>query len=475
MMNVTEETADVAASALTENAADLEAAIPSAPERDAYRKRAADQVAVLQMVEHVLSGIEREVSGTPCEEFDTIGAKKALQLFLHTAEDPDSEDHAEADYLFQQEIESWSAALAERDAAISPAQLRRFCENSVPVLSSQALLALGRFYRNGAFAEPARAKFELIMTRLFARDVGDARRRLLFEKHEMVGHIAKLYDDWSSIGLFSAGSDQAAVARCMAKFESFELEADNTANLDKWFRDDLFGRLRSTKSDLRELFFVPEVVAAAVECNLKVGNRYVELVGKETGRFGAKFVEGKYGSTCDDAAADTLGKTMPLSELVRLESDSQPAPPVMSTDKVRIDVSSRRSAPRRSGKRGLPGVSKIWVSALAAAIVISFGVYLWSERFAGGESTSATVAAAVEFQNPEMSRHFSKMRMANETLYGIAEPAYLSLNPEQKRAFLNQALDVVLNEKQLRKINVMNAKGRTIAFATKKQIDLIEH
>ncbi|HLA95374.1 MAG TPA: hypothetical protein VK612_06615, partial [Pyrinomonadaceae bacterium] len=138
-------------------------------ERDFYRKRAMEEVSSLQMVEHVLSGIEREHMKMAPETYDDLAVKKALHKFLQVTSDVSSDEHSESEYVLMQETENWYSALAKRDSNISVANIRRFCENSRPILSSQALMALARFYRNSPYSEPVRGKFDFVMTRLFSR------------------------------------------------------------------------------------------------------------------------------------------------------------------------------------------------------------------------------------------------------------------------------------------------------------------
>jgi hypothetical protein len=151
-------------------------------ERDFYRKRAIDEVSSLQMVERIISGIEREHMKMVPSSYDDLEAKKALHRFLQAPGDSATSDYAEAEFQLMRETEAWSSALSNRDQKISVSNLRRFCENSRPVLSSQALLALGRFYRNASYSELSRAKFDLVMTRLFSREIEDEKRRLLFTR-----------------------------------------------------------------------------------------------------------------------------------------------------------------------------------------------------------------------------------------------------------------------------------------------------
>src|SRR5690606_10232902 len=154
-----------------------------------FKKRAEGEVASLQMVQHVLSGVEREHMKSAAMPFNDLKVKKALHDFLQESESPNSEKAKEAEFELLEQTQDWFASLAERDREISVANIRRFCENSRPVLSSQALIALTRFYRNAPFSEDTRSKFDFVVTRLFSKDLGDGKRRSLFERNDSIGHI----------------------------------------------------------------------------------------------------------------------------------------------------------------------------------------------------------------------------------------------------------------------------------------------
>lgn len=62
-----------------------------------YRERAAE-VSSLQMVEHILSGIEREQMKVLPKPYNDLDAKKALHSFLQITADVNSAEHAQAEF-----------------------------------------------------------------------------------------------------------------------------------------------------------------------------------------------------------------------------------------------------------------------------------------------------------------------------------------------------------------------------------------
>src|SRR5688572_13189133 len=82
-------------------------------DRDFFRKRAMDEVASLQMVEHVITGIEREHMKIVPDSYDDLPAKKALHRFLQVQGDPTTSDYAEAEFQLMHETEAWTTARSE--------------------------------------------------------------------------------------------------------------------------------------------------------------------------------------------------------------------------------------------------------------------------------------------------------------------------------------------------------------------------
>jgi len=291
--------------------------VEPAEEKDFYHKRAIDEISCLQMVEHILSGVEREHMKTAPAAFDDFEVKKALHKFLQVPGGPHLPEKAVAELLLLDETQKWSAALSARDRRVSVANLRRFCENSKPVLSSQALLALARLYRNSPFSEDARKKFDFVMTRLFTREIGGEKRRLLFQRPEMTAHIKTVYENWSSNLLYATDEDEGDVSLSVTRFDDLAIEAETAETFDELLDVDFFNKVRIYKEELGDMFFVPEVASAAFECNLRIGNKYIELIAIERAAAGIETIEKKYGFTYDQIVSNAAGKTLNLVNLLR--------------------------------------------------------------------------------------------------------------------------------------------------------------
>ena len=371
--------------------------VPKKPahDRQFFQKRAVDEVASLQVVEHVLTGVEREHLKTVPKAYDDLNAKKALHAFVQVSENVNSEEHAQVEFLLMQETESWCLALAERDRNISVAHIRRYCENSRPALSSQAMLALARFYRNLPYSESVRGKFDFVMTRLFSKSADGERRRLLFGRDEMLEHLTKLYSDWSSIPLYAADDDDSNILLTALSFEELAVEAESAETFDELIKSDFFGRQRLFKESISELFFAPIVTVGAIECNIRIGNVYVDLIDRERQKSDVASIESKYGDLYDQTISDAAGRTLDLVDLLRavpvrsvpvqVEMEPERIEYVKTPEPVVVEPPRKIAAEPASFVRRMFtnafSVNK-WLLIVAIALAAMSVVYVWADLIA---------------------------------------------------------------------------------------------
>lgn len=443
--------------------------------REAHRRRAMDEVSSLQMVEHVLTGIEREHMKMSPQAFDDLEVKKSLHKYLQVGAAVDSEEHSQAESQLYVETEKWFSALAKRDNNISVANVRRFCENSRPVLSSQALMALGRFYRNSPFNEAVRGKFDFVMTRLFSREIGDEKRKLLFGRFEMLGHIKTLYSNWASLALVAAGDEESnpSIAAAVAGFEEFVRESEACGTFDSLIESDFFNRVRLFKESSAELFYEPGVLAAAMECNVRLGNRFVELIQKERTESGDVSVEEKYGYTYDTIISGAASKTLLLIDLLR-EGD-EAAGKAQESDKIEVRKSEPKiyefeRAPVDEG-RGMFAVNKWLLLVTVLVLALSGGVYFWSEN-AASVDTGIEVAPSVDLAGSELAQHIREASSSNGTLYGVMQPTWDALPEDDQKQFLSKTAEFA-RAKGMKKVNLLNNRGRTVAYVYGDKMEVL--
>ena len=392
-------------------------------EKEFYQKRAVEEVSGLQMVEHVISGVEREQMKALPQPYDDLAVKKSLHAFLQVKDDVKSSEHSEAEFLLMQETENWCSHLSFRDKRISIAHLRRFCETTKPPLSSQALISLARFYRNLPFSESVRNKFDLVVTRLFSKDIGGDKRFLVFNRLELSGHLTELYAEWSSIQFYSSDENDGEIKQTVQQFEAFIKEAETVKTFDELIENHFFTRLRDFKDTTHELFFAPSVAAAAVECNIRIGNRYVDLIEQEREHSDAENLQDKYGFLHDQAISDATSKTLQLVELLKEKQaetvEAEPDAAHYKTVKPEKVVPSQKSAPFFT----LVGVNR-WLLALTILVaVVCGGLYYWANFYADDVKVSANVEK-ISLEGSPHAAYFQTARLSNETFFAVVLPEW---------------------------------------------------
>ena len=457
--------------------------------REFFIKRATSEISSLQMVEAVLSAVERERMKIVPRSYDDLEAKKALHVFLQLAGDVETEKHKQAEFDLLRETEAWCSALAKRDREISVTNIRRYCENCKPMLSSQAMLALARFYRNLPYSESVRGKFDFIMTRLFSRPTDDEMRLLLFTRDEMLGHIKTLYAEWSSIPLYSADGEESNIALTTLSFEDLTREAEAAVNFDDLIISDFFGRLRLFKESIAELFFAPSVTAAAIECNVRIGNKYVELIERERRKSDAATVHDRFGEIDDQVVSEAAGRTLELVNLLRERVasedhvDSEPeAHDEVEVLEVRYDHQAEEAAEVESGTAKASGavarafeavrsVNRWFLIAAVVMIIASVGVFVWGNYFAEPK-VSSTGVKTLSFQGTDLADVVKTAKLSGDTLYVVAQ-ANLDQMSKEKQTEVLQKLYQAGNEKGWVVVNLMNSEGKTVGYITPNKVEVL--
>ena len=446
---------------------------------DFYRKRAMDEVSSLQMVDLVLSGIEREYMRMVPVTYNNLTVKKALHTFLQVEGDPGSAEYAEAEFELMHETEAWSSALSERDHNISVANLRRFCENSRPVLSAQALLALARFYRNAPYSEGTRSKFDFVLTRLFARETEGAKRRLLFGRTEMIGHIKTLYANWSSVALYSTSDESPKVRSILAGLDDRIGEAESATTFDQLIEDSFFKKVNEFKEGTGEIFFAPEVVAATIECNTKIGNKLLDLIRLERERTSAHMVQQKYGAEYDHLISAAAGKTLHVVDVVNNLLDTDPVEeelldpePQVAPKFVSRPVREVVHEPRRPFLSfNLFGVNKWLLLTTILIVLASTGLYIWADG-PSTETSATEVAKDISFEGSPLKEYMRTGRATAETFYAITLPSWDELTEARKKEVLKQTLEFAAKNGQKR-VQLLNTRGRNVGFASEARSEIL--
>jgi len=457
----------------------------STTEKDFYKKRASGEVSSLQMVEHVLTGVEREYLKMVPVAFEDFAAKKALNFYLQTVENDNAAERPEAEQGLMRETEAWCSTLAERDRKIPASSLRMFCENSKPALSSQALLALARFYRNLPYSEPVRAKFDFVMTRLFSKAAPFEKRACMFSAEDTVLHIMTLYKEWSSVPLYSAADDESGVLLTALGFEDLANEAVSASTLKQLVAGDFFDRLRIFKESSSESFYAPAVMAAAIETNVRIGNAYVKLVDRELAASDAEKVQANFGDINDTEISDALARTLDLRELVRerpreienidIDDDTdEAASPAAKKAVVKKKKDKGKSVLEKVPVLGrvfdsVFSVSKWYVLICGLLIAGTIGLYIYTE--VGADGVTSKGVQTIDLQTSPLAEHIKAARISENNFYGQLNPSWDGLPKDKRLEFLQKVYDVA-KEKGAKQATLIGTSGKIAGFASATRMEV---
>ncbi|MBK6722146.1 MAG: hypothetical protein IPG58_02360 [Acidobacteria bacterium] len=453
--------------------------------KEFFKKRAMTEVSSLQIVEHIITGVEREYLKVVPKAYDDFKAKKALNNFLQIPDGVNTEEHAEAEFELLQQTEAWCSALAERDKNVPVSALRQFCENTRPALSSQALLAAARFYRNLPYSEGVRSKFDFVITRLFSRANENEQRVALFSREETLNHIKKLYAEWSSVPLYATNDDDTDVVLAALSFDDLAIESENAASFDQLIQTNFFGRLREFKESISELFFAPSVTAAAIDANVRIGNSYVKLISFEREKMDSDTIQSKYAEMDGDVVSDATARTLELVDVLKAprlerqqdeanvdtdesrESDYQGEPP----EKI---VQSKKKADPRAMLGGIKeqilGFNKWVLIGCALLVLATGGLVVWSNYFAKPSVSNAGVVA-VDFANPTIDAHIEKAKVSNTMLYAQMKESWETLPKEKRLEILKMMYDGGAT-RGFNQVNLIDKDGKAIGFASPNRLEV---
>ncbi len=431
-------------------------------EAEFYRRRATGEVAFLQTVESAFAGVEREQLKIIPKPFDDLKVKKVLHLFMQASDDVKSPEFGKAEAELLRETQNWYASLSARDARFMTAHLRRFCETTRPQLSSSALAALARFYRNAPFSETIRSKYDLVVTRLFSKETDENRRETVFTHDELIKHIQELYAEWSSVSLYPTEENDPELLQILQKFGDFTTEANDSQNFDALIDANFFNRVRLFKENTNESFFAPTIVAAAIESNVRVGNRYIELLDREKIIGNVANLENKYGLSHDQAISEATGKTLSLLELLRQRKavlkTVEPKPvPVAEQKEAESKIAARHTSPA-------PAKSKKWMVSVVILVAIALTAFYLGTKSNVGKTTESAGVPKINLENSMMKDFLSEAVVEEGTLKGVVLPSWNHFTAEKKKDVLKQIVSFGA-EKGFGKVQLDNKDGKMVGSA----------
>lgn len=246
----------------------------------AWLKARQEEIRSLQLSEQYLARIEQTASSAQVQTEKPAALTEAVEKLHQEIGRGNTAQVVEARDTLSSELQFWRLTISRRDARITAAELRRFCSRRETAPDTQTLAALVRFYRSLTHISQAWSKYDLVTTRLFALRDEKQRLRLRFNREQIITHLRRMsatWDESAHVGYAQGMPPDEAAAR----FAEFISELNGLTRLDEMINCRLLDRLRAFKSSLGQTFYLPEITAAAIECNVAVSARFTTLLEQE--------------------------------------------------------------------------------------------------------------------------------------------------------------------------------------------------
>ena len=238
---------------------------------------------------------------------------------------------------------------------------------------------------------------------------------------------------------------------------------------------DFFKRFRTIKQEAKESFYEPAVAAAAIECNVRVGNRYLELIEMEHHTSEEGELQEKYGMFHDNLISNATSKTVQIADLLD-QLQKRPKPPEFDVTSWEYVSDAKRKdgesgAKNRKKKYGwLLGVNKYLLAAAIATILMTAGLYLWVENLDARAEGSNNVVQ-LDMSGLDFKEYVTAARISNEALFVITSPNWTSASKAKKEEVVMKMVSAGQN-RGYKKVHVLDNQGVVVAAGTENNIEV---
>ena len=239
--------------------------------------RFSDEALALRITEKFLSELGRTTMRYTHEMFDVSAIKKLLGEVRADTNSANADSRKILEGRLRNELDRWRNVLVKRDSGVQAYEIRRFCDSVRGSLDSNIFFALARFYRGMTLDAQSQSKFDLVITRAFEGSRKGRIRKSKFNRVQITSEIRQLFSEWDEPGRSNQFGGASAITIIEA-FDGFIKEVWSLEDFESLVESNIFERVREFKRGLGASYFQPECVAAAIECNLVVGNAFAELL-----------------------------------------------------------------------------------------------------------------------------------------------------------------------------------------------------
>jgi hypothetical protein len=441
---------------------------------EASCRRALDEVSALEMSQQILAMVEHSMQKTAPQDYNNAGVKKYLHELFGLSSDCAPEEVNGMEFIFWQEVQLWRSALSQRDSFISVSDLRHYCENSRPPLSEQALLSLARFYRGLSASEKTTSKFDMIITRVFSREEEDGRRRLSASRTAVAESLDEYYKEWLGISPQNV-IEEEKIIEAIRSFNELIAKAEKADSFEVLVGENFFGNVKDYKKGLNKILYAPEVAAAAIDCNIRIGNRFIELLDKYKEE---KKAQGRAAEPLDPALEQSVSETTNRSlkavyeakkHFAKIEEQRERQRQLEKETFAMPEITT--VAPKKTARaEGILGINKWLLIVGLFGVLLSGMLYLWVEY---GVSDNASGKSAQKLNEKELpgGEYLTAARVNNNAFFGIVTTKWNSLTEDNKKKVL---VDLVSagKDKGYSQVSLLNTEGKLIGRASENGTNL---
>ncbi len=440
----------------------------------------------LQIVDYIFSSIEKKKGSHYPQKFDIAALKKRVKKLIDSKDIKNgAEQLIQEERIVNEEIARWCVVLTQRDKGITGVDLMLYCEQSKPPLNTQAILSLIRFYLELPFSEATRVKLDVLMTMLFSFKVKKGKRQLSHPPNEIKLKLEEYYESFPNVPNFSE-EEQRKLKVAVEKFREFVNTAQNARDLDSLISSELHEEIIRFKRQLGESFLEPSVLAAAIECNVLVGNIYTDLLLKKRGLQDTTDVSTKYPVLEEQAFLEAVVHNVNSSDLFDSDTEGIDSKEIIDSKETDLELqiksdskkAKKVSKPVNTSKARVAIVefsSKIehkWLISLLALIVfLGIALYSYVEFFSSDVKRAA--AQTISLENTEFKEYIKIGKVNNELFVGVVTDKWTQLSEDEKRKLVEKLLALGKSQ-QFNKVYLLNNNGLTVASGADSNIEISE-
>lgn len=443
---------------------------------EASLKRALEEVNALEMTQQILGMVERNMQKPAVKDYNHTGVKKYLNELYSLSPHASTDEVNGMEFIFLQEVQLWRTALAQRDSFISASDLRYYCESSRPPLSEQALLSLARFYRSLPSSEKITSKYDMILTRVFSVDQEDGTRRLSGTRKSISDELNNLYTEWLGISPQNT-IEEDKMDEAVTAFAEFNSKAMSAENFHALIEDSFFGVVKNYKKELSQIFYAPRVAAAAIECNVRIGNRFIELLDqyRDEQKLQGKKNPEPLDPLLEQAVSETTNKTLQVvyeaqRNFAKLQEQRE-LQRLLDKETLALPEAKAAEYKKPSAVGGFLGMNKWLLAAGFIAVLTSAGFYVWTEF--SDTKAAAGVLTAQKLNEKELpgGEYMSSAKMSNGSMFGFMTSKWDTLDADGKKKVLEDLVAAGKN-KGFTQISLLNLDGKVLASANESGVTI---